>query len=55
MFMSQLDRLKNTEELGMSVGKWVRMHATEYLIKFTALGNFVDKYNSVEKMCYIEW
>jgi hypothetical protein len=55
MFMSQLERLKNTEELGMSARKWAGMHATEYLIKFIVLGNFVDKYNSVEKMCYIEW
>jgi len=41
MCLSQLARLKNNKELGMSVRKWVRMHATEYSIKINVLGNFL--------------
>jgi len=41
MCLSQLARFKNNEEMGISILKWVRIHATEYSIKINVPGNFL--------------
>jgi hypothetical protein len=41
MCLSQRARLKNNEELGTSIRKWVRLHATEHSIKVSVPGDFL--------------